>query len=86
MRFSKVSMLSLNKRNASWTSLIISRFSIFFFSILYKWPATDTPKVEKEIAIMVDQVAEWGFPIRKIELKIMAKDLLNDKGMFLFVT
>ena len=34
---------------------------------------------------MIDQVVEWGFAIGKIELKIMVKDLLNNKGISLFI-
>ena len=28
---------------------------------------------------MIDKVAEWGFPVRKFELKLMVKDMLTKK-------
>ena len=31
---------------------------------------------------MKDQVAEWGFPVRKFELKLMVKDMLTKKGNY----
>ena len=34
----------------------------------------------------MDQVVEWGFPVGKIEWKIMMKGLLNNKVIYLCVT
>ena len=34
----------------------------------------------------MDQVVEWGFPVGKIEWKIMMKGLLNNKVIDLCVT
>ena len=31
---------------------------------------------------MIDKVAEWGFPVRKFELKLMVKDMLTKKGNY----
>ena len=31
---------------------------------------------------MMNQVAQWGFPIGKFELQLMVKDLLNNKGLY----
>ena len=35
---------------------------------------------EKAIAELVDTVAEWGFSVGPIEIKLTAKDLLDSKG------
>ena len=31
---------------------------------------------------MIDKVAEWGFPVRKFELKLTVKDMLTKKGTY----
>ena len=31
---------------------------------------------------MIDKVAEWGFPVRKFELRLMVKDMLTKKGNY----
>ena len=35
---------------------------------------------EKAIAELVDTVAEWGFSVGPMEIKLTAKDLLDSKG------
>ena len=35
---------------------------------------------EKAIAELVDTVAEWGFSVGPMEIKLIAKDLLDSKG------
>ena len=39
-------------------------------------PAED----EKAIAELVDTVAEWGFPLGLMEIKLIVKDLLDSNG------
>lgn len=54
---------------------------------MYRDGQQQTPlKVEKEIVRKMDQVVEWGFPIGKIDWKIMMKGLLNNKVIYLCVT
>ena len=31
---------------------------------------------------MKDKVTDWGFPVRKFELKLMVKDMLTKKGNY----
>ena len=39
-------------------------------------------EIEDQLALMIDKVAEWGFPVGKFELKLMVKDMLTKKGNY----
>ena len=34
-------------------------------------------EVEKQLANMIDNLAEWGYPVGKFEIQIMVKDILD---------
>ena len=36
---------------------------------------------EQVIAKLVDDVAEWGFPLGRFEIKLMVKDLLDSRNV-----
>ena len=44
-------------------------------------PSALTPEEEELIAQLTDDVAEWGFPVGRFEVKMMVKDLLDKKGV-----
>ena len=34
--------------------------------------------IKKRLAKMIDDLAEWGYPVGKLEIKLMVKDILNN--------
>ena len=38
-----------------------------------------TSSEEHEIAVVVDEVVQWGFPLGNLEVRMLAKDLANKK-------
>ena len=41
-------------------------------------PQAVVPEVEDAIATMLDQVAEWGFPVGRFKLKLIVKNILHN--------
>ena len=41
-------------------------------------PQAVVPEVEDAIATMLDQVAEWGFPVGRFELKLIIKNIRHN--------
>ena len=42
-----------------------------------KAPKALSDMIEERLAKMIDDLAEWGYPIGKLEIKLMVEDILD---------